>query len=341
MQNLGQALAMVMVETGRRQRRRGFTLIELLVVIAIIGVLVGLLLPAVQTAREAARRSSCQNNLKQIGLGLLNHESAKKAFPAGYSYFNNGGERCWGWATFILPYMEQLSLYEQLDPENRKLHDVCVSAASAADKAALQTPIPGYRCPSDITPNLNTLQGFGSSQPFAIATANYIGSAGNQVVSGSDATYPNGYAAPYKDFDCGGIFFGIVDRKASPAGRGPLGVKVKDIVDGQSKTLLTGERCGRTTTGDRAAVWAGIGRADDYGPAGTCRTLGRPGFIQNGDYVNRPDPQNASKGFSSLHPGGCLYGYADGSVQWLSDAISTTNRTSVANRSDGKTYQVF
>lgn len=321
-------------------RCRAFTLVELLVVIAIIAVLIGLLLPAVQTAREAARRSSCQNNFKQIGIGILTFENSRKAFPAGYSYFNNGGERCWGWATFILPYLEQNAVYDQLTPDTRKLHDVCIAAASQADKDALQTRISGYRCPSDTTPALNTLQSFGPSAPFAIATANYIGSAGSQVLSGTDSSYPNGYAAPYKDFDCGGIFFGVMDRQASPPGRGPLGIKVNDILDGTSKTLLTGERCGRTSTNDKAAVWAGVGRADDYGPNGTVRTLGRPGFRQNGDYVNAPDPQNASKGFSSMHPGGCLYGYADGSVRWLSDAISTTNRTSIANRRDGKTYEV-
>jgi prepilin-type N-terminal cleavage/methylation domain-containing protein/prepilin-type processing-associated H-X9-DG protein len=317
-----------------------FTLIELLVVIAIIGLLVALLLPAVQTTREAARRSSCQNNLKQIGLAMLNFESSKQAFPAGFSYHHDGSERCWGWATFIMPFTEQATLYDQLDPENRKLHDVCVSSATAADRAALQTPIAGYRCPSDTTEALNNLQSFGPSAPFQIATANFVGSSGDQWKSGTDSAFPNGYPAPYKDFDVGGLMFGVVDNRATPSGRGPLGVKVKDITDGLSKTLLTGERCGRTSTGDRAAVWAGVGRASDFGPNGTTRTLGRPAFIQNGDYVNRPDTENASKGFSSMHPGGAQYGYTDGSVRFLSDNISTTNRRAISNRSDGRTYEV-
>jgi prepilin-type N-terminal cleavage/methylation domain-containing protein len=327
-------------EVSALKRNRAFTLVELLVVIAIIGVLIGLLLPAVQAAREAARRSSCQNNFKQIGIGLLTFENSKKAFPAGYSYFNIGDERCWGWGTLILPFLEQTSLYDQLAPESRKLHDVCIAGAPQADKDALQTRISTYRCPSDATPTLNTLQSFGYSQPFEVATSNYIGSAGSQALSGSDATYPSGYAAPYKDFDSGGMLFGIMDQKASVPGRGPLGIKINDVLDGTSKTLLTGERCGRASTNDKAAAWVGIGRADDYGPAGTCRALGRPIFLQNGDYLNATDPQNASKGFSSLHPGGCLYGYADGSVRWLADAISATNRSFIANRRDGKSYDI-
>ena len=120
--------------------RPGFTLVELLVVIAIIGTLVGLLLPAVQQAREAARRSSCGNNLKQIGTALLNFESAKKAFPAGYSLFlpTNGGP-CWGWATFILPYMEQADIYNGLNPTTRRLSDLYVASPAAADQALLQS----------------------------------------------------------------------------------------------------------------------------------------------------------------------------------------------------------
>lgn len=318
---------------GATRKTSGFTLIELLVVIAIIGVLVGLLLPAVQTAREAARRSSCQSNFKQIGLAILNFENARGALPAGYSYFNSGGERCWGWASFILPFNENNSLYDQLQPESRKLHDVCVSGAAQADKDALQTSIAGYRCPSDITAALNNRQSFGPSAPFQLATSNYVGSAGSQQLSGS-------YPAPQYDYDCGGIFFGVQDRRSPSPGTGPLGVKLSAVLDGTSQTLLTGERCGRQSTNDKAAVWAGVGIASDFGPNGTCRTLGRPTFIQNGDYPNRPDPENASKGFSSMHPQGALYGYVDGSVRFLSDNISGTNRAKIANRQDGQNYSV-
>ncbi|HVT30678.1 MAG TPA: DUF1559 domain-containing protein, partial [Lacipirellulaceae bacterium] len=103
-------------------RQNGFTLVELLVVIAIIGILVALLLPAIQAAREAARRAQCQNHLKQIALAVLNYESAKKKFPPGFVSQPSQFES-WGWPIFILPSLEEQSLYDQLRPSETMVQD--------------------------------------------------------------------------------------------------------------------------------------------------------------------------------------------------------------------------
>jgi len=318
--------------------RTGFTLVELLVVIAIIGTLVGLLLPAVQTAREAARRSSCSNNLKQIGLGLLGHESSRKAFPAGYSMSmlaDSNTEQSWGWATFILPFMEYQQLYDSLQPTKRKLTDLYKSGAAAADQALLQTNVPTYRCPSDSTPALNNLQQFGGSNPFQIATSNYVASTGDDLQEPWKSA--GAYNAPYLDIDTGGMFFGVRDKLATTSpGNGPMGVTANKVRDGLSKTLAIGERAKM----NRAAVWAGAGTINDYGPQGTCRTFARPGFPLNWDYLAAGDPSNPGKGFDSAHKGVVQFVMADGAVVAVPDTLDNTRVRYMANRSDRNIYDL-
>src|SRR4051812_17623314 len=97
-------------------KRRAFTLVELLVVIAIIGILVALLLPAIQAAREAARRSQCQNHLKNIGLAIQNYHTAKNRFPKGFVSTGSGAIEAWAWSVFLLPYLEEQAIFDQLRP---------------------------------------------------------------------------------------------------------------------------------------------------------------------------------------------------------------------------------
>src|SRR4030095_8650621 len=100
---------------SRRRQSKAFTLVELLVVIAIIGILVALLLPAIQAAREAARRAQCQNHLHNIGMAVLNYESANQKFPVGF-VSQPTDQESWGWAVFILPYLEEQAIYDRLRP---------------------------------------------------------------------------------------------------------------------------------------------------------------------------------------------------------------------------------
>jgi len=125
-------------------RSRGFTLVELLVVIAIIGILVALLLPAIQAAREAARRTQCNNNLKQLALALHDYHDTYKVFASGYI-----PQTGWGWGTFILPFIEEQALYDQIDPNKRIFGTNGTSNPNGTVRLAT-TELDAFRCPSDV-----------------------------------------------------------------------------------------------------------------------------------------------------------------------------------------------
>lgn len=304
-----------------RRITRGFTLVELLVVIAIIGVLIALLLPAVQQAREAARRSQCTNNMKQIGLAMHNYHDTYKAFPAGWLNRGSNGNPMYGWGTAILPFIEQSALYDQLNPGQVRLVERYHSSSTDADKALLQQPIAGYRCPSDVTKDTNDKVKFGNTDHFPVATSNYVGNAGVDPANvGASGTT----GIP----DSGGVFFG----------NSYLGFK--HILDGTSNTLMVGERDGGPSSVSgysyEAAVWPGVGRNNAGSNYGIPRTLLRAGFVINHDYGSNG---NRGKGMSSLHPGGVNILLCDASVRFLPE---TTDRTRVvqpmALRQDGISF---
>ena len=183
-----------------RVPQRGFTLVELLVVIAIMGTLIGLLLPAVQSSREAARSASCKNNLKQIGLGLAEYESAQGWYPAGY--LNEEDTAGWGWGTMILPYLEQMPLYEAMEVSEKEFDGIPTQYT--------QNLLLTYVCASDSGPSINSYRG-------NHAKSNYAGVVGNQELEQWDETG-------------NGMFF--INSN----------VRLSTVTDGLSKTFAVGER---------------------------------------------------------------------------------------------------
>ena len=311
-------------------RSRGFTLIELLVVIAIIAVLIALLLPAVQQAREAARRSQCKNNLKQIGLALHNYHGTFGLFPPGaVRMMDPAGnvvareDPIFGWPVMILPQMEQGNLYERINTEQRTMRQV-MEDTSANGLALLQTSLPAFLCPSDNGGLLNDNRPFTiPADPTALARSNYPGNGGNDAHTG---------------------FF-----------EQNMCHRIADVTDGLSNTFMVGERASLLNTAidpinfpegkiySFAALWPGhrgggddpdwVGQDDRHSlwgytlyrmPDGISETAGPPdGFPE--------------QGFNSQHTGGAHFLFGDGHVQFISENIAWAN----ANEVDRNGNEVF
>ena len=167
----------------------GFTLVEMLIVIAIIGILIALLMPAVQAAREAGRRGQCENNLHQLGTALEGYVGDHGCFPCGCRGDGKRRDENWGWGAIVLPYLEYKDIYLQLGVDKQKLMDLF---SDAGNKVLLQTKLPVFCCPSDPTPDLvptdlRAFWGHGNTEEWPLAKANYVACQGLYSLGAGDS----------------------------------------------------------------------------------------------------------------------------------------------------------
>lgn len=300
-----------------RHRSRGFTLIELLVVIAIIGVLIALLLPAVQQAREAARRSQCRNNLKQIGLAIHNYIDQHNRFPPGHYWASTTSDlgadgSGWSWGTHLLAQLDQAPLYNTIDFTASCCLQNPVTPGQISNAAAVQVALPIFLCPSDIAPKVANTPAFDGVH--LQATTSYCGNGGSL-----DNSHYNEDGAQHAN----GIFMRF--RLSSSVVTTSVTKKIAEITDGTSNTFLTSE-----------SAWA-ISISDE----GTAGRVGRKRFYGSGAGSNRSinegvaamNPPNSAanatirRAASSMHEGGAFFGMADGSVRFVGENIQHTGRT--------------
>ena len=342
----------------KKTGRSGFTLIELLVVIAIIGVLVGLLLPAVQQAREAARRSACTNKLKQMGLAALNYESTNKKLPAAFrteeTYAIQGndtntgqnGNHRWSFVLNILPYLEQLPLHQNMISKITSTAGYRPWSGTNGQKSngadTVNTELTELLCPSD--PNGGRFSGGGETK----GRTNYRINRGDIRMDngGNNTKFPR---AP-----------GYAGWTGWNASRKEQKVQFKNITDGTSNSIMFGEaRIGDLSGDSRAGGWgvasmgnvnaaqatcdALIGAGGQYTTPNTgspnqqpgCRWAdGEEGYTQFFTFASPNSPRCAVNGegwqcnpASSYHPGGAVMTHIDGSVAFYNDNIDDGDRT--------------
>jgi prepilin-type N-terminal cleavage/methylation domain-containing protein/prepilin-type processing-associated H-X9-DG protein len=306
------------------RRTVGFTLVELLVVIAIIGILIALLLPAVQAAREAARRSSCSNNLKQIGIAILNYADAHKTLPYASTYCYTGGSCMQGstWAAFILPFIEESSAYG--------LFNFKAPMNDPSNQIAVTTVVNTYLCPSDpgsATPILPNRQP-GYNNPVSVLALSYPVSMG--------PTHPD--ACPFcanpnpasDNYCCQGFNFGA----QQPAGNGvgmfmryPRSIALREVTDGLSRTFMAGE------TIPSHCSWNGA-YDTNFNSYPTTIPLNTMTFDTATSTV-----WWENCGFKSYHPGGAGFVMGDGSVQFVDEAIDFRLYNNLGTRAGDETVQ--
>jgi prepilin-type N-terminal cleavage/methylation domain-containing protein/prepilin-type processing-associated H-X9-DG protein len=355
-----------------RRVRAAFTLIELLVVIAIIAILIGLLVPAVQKVREAAARTTCSNNLKQLGLGFHNYHDQYKSLPVG-EY--NDDNRNWGWGTAILPFIEQGPLYNRLKPL------IILFTAAGPNTGYGQSPgfnidnfnsngpagsgvtgivgnngtyailngaaLPLFQCPSDVWPRLVGNINSWSTGNWSCGKTNYLANMGSNVSGFAVGAAWANWTKPNCNTENGVLMQSNDNGKT-------YCMPLQQIKDGTSNTVILGEVTGNLNV---TGTYSGTGLNKDAGVGwyhqNATRTLpiwpgGNPEFQGQGvqfNYFRLMDinyPLNLKTGtaadrcYSSQHAGGANFLFCDGSVHFLSDSIAPATYRALGTRNGGE-----
>lgn len=337
-----------MIATFKRRRLRGFTLIELLVVIAIIAVLIALLLPAVQQAREAARRSQCKNVLKQYGLAIQNyHDAFDKIPPAGQGDRWEDTTNSYSWQVRVMPYMDMAQTYKKLNMSKTGSPWVDLPSANPCSynvdtgggKQLRLTGAKFLRCPSDGT----GIDDFDTGW----AQSNYSGSLGWQETpsaNGGCNPFPFSPRIPYPWWGHGNTkdpryISGLFSRMGMCIG-------LRDITDGTSSTIIVGEilpACHDHNGGAWHFNGMGNAHAATTVPINNmcnCNSLASvspvpPQCLNAGTDCRAKSNWNYSWGFRSMHKGGAHFAMADGTVRFINETIDITTYRRLGERMDG------